>query len=288
MKPTRLAILCVLLVLASPALAQERAKKALVIGIDGCRPDAMLAADAPHLHALIKNGAFSAQAQTGDITSSGPGWSSLLTGVWREKHGVRGNDFKGSNYRDFPNLVERLAKARPAARAASVAAWAPIREKIITKAYHTSAPRGDRAVARAAAELLGDESLDLLFVHFDDVDGAGHRNGFSPKQTKYLQAIHEVDVLAGVVLKAMHARKTFDREDWLVVVSTDHGGSGKSHGANNPECRTIFVIVSGPSATRGAIAPAPAIVDVAPTVLRHLGVAIDPAWKLDGRPVGLK
>ena len=45
--------LFILTVLASYALAQPQAtvKKTLVIGIDGCRPDAMLAANAPYLHA---------------------------------------------------------------------------------------------------------------------------------------------------------------------------------------------------------------------------------------------
>ena len=41
-------------------------------------------------------------------------------------------------------------------------------------------------------------------------------------------------------------------------------------------------------AARGAIEPPPAIVDIAPTVLRHLGIAIEPKWGLDGKAVGLK
>jgi hypothetical protein len=48
------------------------------------------------------------------------------------------------------------------------------------------------------------------------------------------------------------------------------------------------LIVGGKSAARGTLEPAPAIVDIAPTVLRHLGVAVDPKWKLDGKAVGLK
>jgi hypothetical protein len=73
---------------------QAPVKKVLIIGIDGCRPDALKAAKAPHLHALMREGAFSEAAQAGDITVSGPGWSSMLTGVWRTKHGVRDNKFE--------------------------------------------------------------------------------------------------------------------------------------------------------------------------------------------------
>ena len=63
-------------------------KKVLILGIDGLRPDALIAANTPNVDRLLENGCFSAEAQTGQYTVSGPGWSSLLTGVWWSKHGV--------------------------------------------------------------------------------------------------------------------------------------------------------------------------------------------------------
>ncbi|MBM3992738.1 MAG: nucleotide pyrophosphatase [Planctomycetes bacterium] len=270
------------------AIAQELPRKrALIIGIDGCRPDALLAAKAPHLHALIKNGAFSDKAQTGDMTASGSGWGSLLTGVWREKHGVRGNDFSLSNFTEFPNVLARVKKARPDAFVASVVHWEPIQKQIVRKADITVAFKTDAEVTRKACDILKNENPDLLFVHLDDVDGAGHKHGFDPKLPKYLEAIAKADSQAGEILKAMESRPTYAKEDWLVVVSTDHGGSGKGHGRDIPEHRTIFLIVSGKSAGRGTIEPAPGIVDIAPTVLHHLGIRIEPDWKLDGKAVGL-
>lgn len=279
-------VLFVLMALVSHA--NEPAKKALIIGIDGCRPDALLVAKAPHLHALIKNGAFSDKAQTGDMTASGSGWGSLLTGVWRDKHGVRSNDFKLSNFNEFPHVLARVKKARPDSFVASVVHWEPIQKQIVRKADVTVAYKTDAEVTKVSVELLRDKQPDLLFVHLDDVDGAGHKFGFHPKQQKYLDAIAVADEQVGALLKAMEGRVTYAKEDWLVVVSTDHGGSGKGHGQDTPEHRTIFLIVSGKSAARGTIEPAPVIVDVAPTVLQHLGIAIDPLWKLDGKAVGLK
>src|SRR5882672_3972838 len=135
----RLAWTLLILVAATAVHAQQPAKKVLIIGIDGCRPDALLAAKAPHLHALIKNGAFSDKAQTGDMTASGSGWGSLLTGVWREKHGVRGNDFKLSNFTEYPHLLARVKKAKPDSFVASVVHWEPIKSQIVRKADITSA-----------------------------------------------------------------------------------------------------------------------------------------------------
>src|SRR5262245_26407556 len=127
--------LFVFLLIAAAASAQDATnKKVLTIGIDGCRPDALLVAKAPNLHALIKDGAFSDKAQTGDMTASGSGWGSLLTGVWREKHGVRGNDFKLQNFAEFPDVLSRVKKVRPDSFVASVVHWDPIQKQIIKKA----------------------------------------------------------------------------------------------------------------------------------------------------------
>lgn len=281
-------LLVILLAVAATASAQAPSTKVLLIGIDGCRPDALLDAKAPNLHGLIKDGAFSDKAQTGDMTASGSGWGSLLTGVWREKHGVRGNDFKLANFREFPDLLTRIKKADNARFVASIVHWDPIQKQIVKNADINAAYKTDAEVTKASVKLLQEKNPDLLFVHLDDVDGAGHRFAFDPKQPKYLDAIAKADGQVGELLQAMKGRTTYGKEDWLVIVSTDHGGSGKGHGQDTPEHRTIFLIVSGKSATPSKIEPAPVIVDVAPTVFRHLGIAIDEKWQLDGKAVGLK
>jgi predicted AlkP superfamily pyrophosphatase or phosphodiesterase len=281
------ASLLALALVVATAAAQQPGKKCLVIGIDGCRPDALMAAKAPHLHGLIKDGAFSDKAQTVELTVSGPSWSSLLTGTDWKKHGVRDNGFKGANFAEFPHFLARYKKAQPKGFAASIAHWDGI-ARIVTQADHATTHKTGTETAKTACKVLAEFDPDVVFVHFDDVDGAGHKHGFHPKQAKYLEAIAKVDEMVGDLLKTLQARKTYACEDWLIVVSTDHGGSGKGHGQNTPEHRTIFLIVSGKSALRGTIEPAPTVFDIAPTVLSHMGVAIDPAWKLDGKAVGLK
>jgi hypothetical protein len=50
----------------------------------------------------------------------------------------------------------------------------------------------------------------------------------------------------------------------------------------------VFLIISGPGAAPGKIAGPTYLVDVAATALTHLGIPLDPTWKLDGHPVGLR
>jgi hypothetical protein len=75
----------------------------------------------------------------------------------------------------------------------------------------------------------------------------------------------------------------------LILVSTDHGHRDEGgHGGDSPEERTVFFLASGPSVTKGTPPRDVNIVDVAVTALAHLGIAIDPAWHLDGRVSGLE
>lgn len=93
-------------------------KKVLIIGIDGCRRDALEAAHTPHLDALIRAGAIAENTLIlGDRyrdaeTGSGPGWSSILTGVWADKHGVNDNSFQDARYDEFPHFFGGLKRQR--------------------------------------------------------------------------------------------------------------------------------------------------------------------------------
>jgi predicted AlkP superfamily pyrophosphatase or phosphodiesterase len=287
----------------SEASAADLQRRVLFIGIDGCRFDALEAAKTPHLDRLIENGRHSSQAQIlGDRyrkndTISGPGWSSILTGVWADKHGVHDNEFKGSNYKDYPHLFTLLKRARSAAQTVSLVTWKPIDDYIVSGANvglayvsgDSTYDKDDALAAAKAVRLLGVSDPDLLFLYLGQVDETGHQEGFHPTVKPYIDAIERVDALVGEVLAAVEKREDRAKEDWLVIVTSDHGGQGKDHskGHEKPEILNSFLIVSGQSAARGTFDAPVYIVDAPVTALAFLGVKLDPAWKLDGRPVGL-
>ncbi|MBI4738844.1 alkaline phosphatase family protein [Candidatus Woesearchaeota archaeon] len=267
-------------------------EKVLLIGIDGLRPDALEVADTPNIDRLINEGAYSGKAQAGKYTMSGPGWSNILLGVWEHKHGVKDNSFKGSKYDEYPSLFARLEEVRPELYTVSIVSWKPIHDHIITTAdkriHHAWQDKGDELVTQDAVKILRDQDPDVLFVYFADVDETGHQYGFHSTVREYVRAIERVDDEIGQIMRALHDRKQYSHEDWLVLATTDHGGRGTGHGGQSPEEKTIFYIARGSAAVRGAIAPPPTQVDIAPTVFRHMNVPIDPAWKLDGKAAGIK
>ena len=267
----------------------------LIFGIDGCRPDALQAADTPALDSLAASGAYSFTAQTCRETKSGPSWASVLTGVWPDKHGVTNNSLEGEHFNEFPHFFSRLKSVSPGAFTASFVHWATIHDKMVRSADISNKYPSDVEVAAESVFLLQSACPDVIFLHFDEVDKAGHRNGYGPTIIPYLTAISVVDTLISRVLRAVQSRPTYDKEDWLFIATTDYGGSSHfepgsqkaRHGDNIPEHRTVFLILSGGRVLPGEISPAPTSIDLPPTVLSHLGIGVSGDWGWEGHAVGL-
>ncbi len=288
-----------------PILAGDATPRVLVIGIDGCRPDALQRARTPNLDALSKAGIYFSgtdirkpEATDKADTISGPGWSNLLTGVWPDKHNVMKNEFNDPHYEQFPHVFKRLKQSRPDAVTASFSTWEPIESKIVTDAdvsrsFHKDPPdyEGcDREAVSACVAFLKTKDPDLVFLYQGAVDPAGHTHGFHPTVPEYISAIEAVDKNLGDVVSAIRGRPDFGDEDWLIIVCTDHGGRGTGHGGGHtdPDIRTTFLIVSGDNAEKGTSDAPTWQVDVVATALAHLNIAIPEEWGLDGRAVGLK
>ncbi|QID16032.1 MULTISPECIES: alkaline phosphatase family protein [unclassified Paenibacillus] len=273
---------------AAPPVQGGSSRKVLVIGIDGARPDAVQAADAPNLHSLAAAGAYSWNAQAnGSNTWSATGWSTMHTGVWYGKHGVKDNSWTGSQFGAYPSLMKRAEQAKPALNTSSIVHWSPINTNLVDGIDQEISVSTDAEVAAAAIGQIKNGSPDLMFLQFDDVDHAGHTYGFSPSVPQYGDAIHAVDGQIGSILDAVKNRSTYSGEQWLILVSTDHGGKGTSHGGSSAEERTIFYLASGPGTTKGPIAGTVNQTDVMATALSYLGIPLQSAWNLDGKPAGL-
>ena len=97
--------------------------KVLIIGIDGVRGDvANLSAQRNDsaFGRIIEEGAWSFNTSVGPYAISGPGWSSMLTGVWCDRHGVVDNFFFGSRLSSVPDLFEHVESNDPNLRTAAV------------------------------------------------------------------------------------------------------------------------------------------------------------------------
>jgi predicted AlkP superfamily pyrophosphatase or phosphodiesterase len=251
-------------------------------------------ANTPHIDELAKNGILTLRAQvlselpamTGNITESAPGWSSLFTGVWPNKHGVLENrEWAGSNFKDYPGFLSRIETAEPARSTHAIVQWQQMYDNILGQSQVDTKRLAstDDDVERLALQMFEIENPDAVFLHFDDVDHAGHEYGYDSRVAgEYEEAIERIDRRIGDLLKALRRRWDYGNENWLIIVTTDHGGIGKGHGGDHADERTAFILVSGQR--KGRPASKGEIVDIAPTALDHLEIKIERSWGLDGKP----
>ena len=284
-----------------PDAAGARVPKVVLIGIDGVRPDVLAEVATPHLDALAAAGTFTARTRTTTPSVSGPSWSSMLTGVWPDKHGVTDNEFGGRRYDAYPGFLTRVEEVRPELETFAVVDWVPLMEldggstvvgpevdrRELLDGYELGWAEADARATELAVEVLAGSDPDALFVYLGNPDESSHQAGSIDEE--YREAIALADEHVGRIVEAVRARPTFDAEEWLVIVSTDHGRrTDGGHGGDSPEEMTTFILVGGSGAAMGSEERDTYIVDVAATALAHLGIRIDPAWDLDGRPFGLR
>ena len=260
----------------------------LIIGMDGVRADALALATTLNIDRLAERGtaSYSAMTQLSAATKSAPGWHSIFTGVEPTKHRVTMNGFYGHLDRRFPTVFER-AKQELDLRSAVAAHWRPILEEHIEPdALHFQARGTDTEVTEAMVEQLILGESQVHFVHLDDVDRSGHESGFDPYNPDYIRAIEGNDVMVGALIDALYLRPNIEREDWLVLWVTDHGGSGRNHGEQIVSHQRIPQFVAGPSALRRSVEGGSHL-DIHPTALLHLGLEPQDDWALDGSIFGL-
>ena len=235
--------------LCSFAGAQTTPKrKILLLGIDGCRVDALLQANTPTIDSLRQHGIFCSTSWHLGKTKSGPGWSSMLTGVWDHQHGVHDNRFRGHHFKQFPFFPAYLKASNEDLSSAIVVGWKALYRIAPKHGWDKSyTAKTDEQCMRKAIEVLERSNPDVLMLHFDQVDFTGHTSGFNPENAKYLHAIENVDQLISTFLAYLRSRPSYPNEDWLILSSTDHGGIGLTHSGSSVEERKIWWLASSPA-----------------------------------------
>lgn len=265
-------------------------ERVVIISIDGLRPDRLLLADTPVLHGLIRTGTYTMWAKTTAVSVTLPSHVSMLTGMIPGKHGIEWNTdlpLKEEIYPAYPTVFETARRGGyTTALVTGKTKFSPL-TKPGTLNWQFLPEKGqpdDSVVAEEAATLIKQHKPEVLFIHFPATDRHGHKYGWgSPEQ---LAAIGRADAAVGRVLAALDEAGV--RGSTLVIVSADHGGAGKTHGAEDARSRHIPWIANGPGVKAGFDLTQFAELEVrtedtAVTALYVLGAPL-PAY-LDGKPV---
>ncbi len=246
-------LLTIALIACTTAFASQK-RKVLFIGIDGTRADALQAANTPNIDSIVAHGAYTYDSWCLGITVSGPSWSTIFTGVWYPKHGITDNSYSGAKFDKYHQYPALAKQHKSALYASEVMEWPPLIDNVpnIYDGYDVRikvTDGGTTPTATATATQLANSNLDIMTCYFDLVDITGHSSGFSPTNPAYINAIQSVDAAIGTIITALKARANYANEDWLILLTTDHGGTGTGHGGNTASERHIWWIAAGPNVT---------------------------------------
>ena len=258
----------------------------LIIGVDGLSSDGVRNAATPNIHKLMDRGAWTLKSRGVMPTVSSPNWMSLLSGAGPEMHGVHSNEWERFNYKIepackgpdgiFPGLFGVIHGQRPTATLAAIHDWKGF-GRLVEKnaASHVQHVLGSPAAAAAAVAYWQEHHPLLLWVHFDDVDHAGH--GKTWEGPEYKSAVEVIDGLIGQLVAAVPVDKT------LIVLVADHGGTGTKHGNDTTNELETPLVFAGPGIVKGEIKTRARSIDMAPTVVKALGLKPHACW--EGAPL---
>jgi arylsulfatase A-like enzyme len=262
--------------------ASRVSSNAIVISVDGLRPDAIGATRTPTLHRMMETGSYSLTATTIMPSNTLPSHTSMLTGEPPERHQVSWNNVPAAKFDtvEVPTIFG-VARARGYRTAAF---FSKSKFHTLQRAGtldYSQAPGGwfgkwsSRRTVADVERYLESARPNLLFVHLSDPDTAGHESGWMGGD--YLEAVTVADSAIGRLLAA--ADGAYGVGNYAVIVSADHGGHGNGHGSDDPRDVTIPWIAWGRGVKPGELSGASVrTMDTASTVLWVLGLPEPTDW----------
>jgi len=302
----------------SYAFAQKN-KKVVFIIADGIPYDIIQSHAMPNLKNFSKNGGIVPAYVGGEKngysetpTISAVGYNSLLTGTWVNKHNVWGNEIEAPNY-NYWNVFRYLKTQYPNKKTAIFSTWEDNRTKLIGSNAKAAGNlqtdfvfdgyeqdtikfphdkngdfynKIDNFVIENACKTIASSAPDLSWIYLEYTDEMGHRHGDSPK---FFKALDQLDLQIGKLYKTIQKREKENNEEWMVIITTDHGRDtfGFHHGGQTNRERNTWIATNYAGMNEYFKKQQPGIVDIAPTILRFLNISPNQnqQFEIDGVPM---
>jgi hypothetical protein len=213
-----------------------KAQKILYVIADGARGLSVRDAKAPAITALTANATYSWYSLSDDNYNDATAWTDMLTGVGKEKHRVKDLAFTDENLSQYPTVISRIKTARPTTRITAFSSSSVFTDKLTAGANARLAFATDAEVKAAVIQELAVDTTGVVIGQFNGIKNAGTASGFDLSFPAYKQAILDFDAYLGEMITAVKARKNYQNENWLIIVTSNKGGDF----AVTPTDNTIF------------------------------------------------
>jgi hypothetical protein len=259
--------------LAGDASGSALSRRVVVVLVDALREDTSLDVQVmPYLNKLRQNAAV-ATMHSQPPSYSDPGWATVLSGAWPDI-----NDSQPANPPDDDSVRtftqdDIFAAADRAGIKTAVSGFSWFEQMLansgVDEGFYTPGEdsAADMDVLGAAVPWLQDAQYQLVLIHLDQVDYAGHHQG-GPLGEDWAAAARRVDAMLQTITAGLDLEK-----DTLLVIS-DHGQiDAGGHGGTEPITMLEPFVMLGAGVVPGQYADIE-MVDIAPTLAALLGTSI--------------
>lgn len=251
-------------------------EKVLLILVDGMRPDSLEVCGHAFIGKMKETGSYTANAQTVMPSVTLPCHMSLFHSVAPDRHGILTNTYT-PQVRPINGLCEQLRQSKKScglfynwgelkdlAKPDSIAYGCYISGHIYT--YKTA----NEKITDEAIKYINNSNPDFTFLYLGYTDEAGHAYGWMSDE--YIESVYESwDCIEKIVSSIP--------DDYTIMITSDHGGHGRSHGTDIPEDMTIPLFIKGKGITPAVELKNANIIDIAPTITKLLGVEAADEWE---------
>jgi hypothetical protein len=208
-------------------------RKVLVISIDGVTGSELKTIAPTNITELQKTAKYSFDVLKSGISNDVSSWVTMATGVGYSKHLIGTPNFEkipdpSINEHDviksYRNVFDYITQYK-ATKTAIITPWDNLRKYLINADF-APVVSTDLAVKDSTINILTkQDNVGATMVNFRDVEAAGYNGGFVATNTNYKNAIIKADEYVGNIITALKTRKNYATEEWLVIITTNHGGS---------------------------------------------------------------
>lgn len=237
--------------------AAPKAKRVVMIALDGVSVAGVQNASTPNLDALLNGGSVSYSTRVVMPSVTLPNWTSQLLGAGPEVHGVHNNGWTLNNIQleavevdvdgYFPSVFKVLKDNVKGMKTAFYYNWAELINPYNKKYFDEAIFYKDDAYIPAydAAFKFIEENRKnptVVFLYSGHTDNAGHAHKWESE--KYIQSIEEADIQIGVLINKLKEADLF--KDTHFMFLSDHGGIEYGHGGMTPNEMIVPWGIAGP------------------------------------------
>lgn len=204
-------------------IASQNSKILFVIvdGLQGEFLSKLEPEEVPTISTMNKNAMYSFNSlvdHENTEVSDALGWTTMMTGVTSDKHGVTTNDFANSNLDEYPTFLTRIKQVKPEMRLSVYGTTANFINNLTEDASEKELLASDAQTKNAVIAELGKAEADIVIAQFQNVSDA-----IGTSDANYQEAVGEFDTYLGELKKALESRSNFKNENWMVIVTSNKG-----------------------------------------------------------------